>query len=46
MVTMPVGTKLDVALWVGEEKVMISAIVVTCCPQIGSCGPLSSTKLS
>ena len=46
MVTKPVGTKLDVALWLGEEKVMISAIVVTCCPQIGSCGPRSSTKLS
>jgi c-di-GMP-binding flagellar brake protein YcgR len=36
MVTIPVGTKLDVALWLGEEKVMISAIVVTCYPQIGN----------
>ena len=35
-VTIPVGTKLDVALWLGEEKVMISAIVVTCYPQIGN----------
>jgi hypothetical protein len=36
MVTMPVGIKLDVGLWLGEEKVMISAIVVTCYPHIGN----------
>jgi len=36
MVTIPVGTKLDVTLWLGEEKVMVGAIVVTCYPQIGN----------
>ena len=36
MVTTPVGTDLDVALWLGAEKVMIHAIVVTCFPQIGN----------
>jgi c-di-GMP-binding flagellar brake protein YcgR len=36
MVTMPVGTKLDVGLWLGDEKVVINAIVVTCYPQIGN----------
>ena len=35
-VTTPVGTNLDVALWVGAKKVMIHAIVVTCFPQIGT----------
>lgn len=34
--TIPVGTRLTVALWLGEDKVMISAIVVTCYPQIGN----------
>ena len=34
--TIPVGTRLKGALWLGEEKVMISAIVVTCYPQIGN----------
>ena len=32
----PVGTNLDVALWLGAEKVMIHAIVVTCFRQIGN----------
>jgi hypothetical protein len=36
MVTMPVGTRLDIGLWLEEEKVMISAIVVTCYPQLGN----------
>jgi hypothetical protein len=36
MVTIPVGTRLNVGLWLGEEKVTINAIVVTCYPQIGS----------
>jgi len=35
-VTIPVGTKLDVGLWLGKEKVVISAIVVTCYPNIGN----------
>ncbi len=34
--TIPVGTRLSVALSLGEEKVMISAIVVTCYPQVGN----------
>ena len=36
MVTIPVGARLDVALRLGQEKVMISAIVVTCYPQVGN----------
>jgi hypothetical protein len=36
VVTTPVGTNLDVALWLGAEKVMIHAIVVTCYPHIGN----------
>jgi c-di-GMP-binding flagellar brake protein YcgR len=36
IVTIPVGTKLDVGLWLGKEKVMISAMVVTCYPQVGN----------
>jgi c-di-GMP-binding flagellar brake protein YcgR len=36
MITIPVGTRLDVALWLGEEKVTINAIVVTCYPQVGN----------
>jgi hypothetical protein len=36
MVTTPVGTNLDVDLWLGAEKVMIHAIVATCYPQIGN----------
>jgi c-di-GMP-binding flagellar brake protein YcgR len=34
--TMPVGTKLGVSLWLGEEKLTISAMVVTCHPQDGN----------
>ena len=34
MVTIPVGTKLDIGLWFGEAKVMISAIAVTSYPQM------------
>ena len=36
MATIPVGTRLDVALWLGKEKVTIGAIVVTCYPQVGN----------
>jgi len=36
MATMQVGTRLNIALWLGEEKVTISAIVVTCYPQVGN----------
>jgi c-di-GMP-binding flagellar brake protein YcgR len=36
MVTLPVGTKLNVGLWLEGEKVMISAMVVTCYPQVGN----------
>jgi c-di-GMP-binding flagellar brake protein YcgR len=34
--TIPVGTKLDISLWLGEDKVTISAMVVTCHLQIGN----------
>jgi PilZ domain len=34
--TIPVGTRLSVGLSLGEEKVMISAIVVACYPQVGN----------
>jgi c-di-GMP-binding flagellar brake protein YcgR len=36
MATIPVGTRLNIALWLRKEKVMISAIVVTCYPQVGN----------
>ena len=36
LVSIPVGTKLAVSLWLGENKVTISAIVVTCHPQTGN----------
>lgn len=36
MATIPVGTKLGVSLWLGEDKVTISAMVVTCHPQVGN----------
>lgn len=36
MVTIPVGTKLDVGLWLGNQKVMISAMAVTCYPRVGN----------
>ncbi len=36
MVTIPVGTKLDIILWLGEDKVTISAMVVTCHLQVGN----------
>ncbi len=35
-VTIPVGTQLGVSLWLGEEKVTIRAMVVTCHPQVGN----------
>lgn len=36
LVGIPVGTKLAVVLCLGEDKVTISAIVVTCHPQVGN----------
>jgi hypothetical protein len=36
MATIPVGTKLGVSLWLGDDKVTISAMVVTCHPQVGN----------
>jgi c-di-GMP-binding flagellar brake protein YcgR len=36
LVSIPVGTKLAVSLWLGEDKVTISAMVVTCHPQVGN----------
>ena len=36
MAAIPVGTKLGVSLWLGEEKLTISAMVVTCHPQDGN----------
>jgi hypothetical protein len=36
MATIPVGTKLGVSLWLGEEQMTVSAIVVTCHPQVGN----------
>jgi PilZ domain len=34
--TIPVGTKLDVSLWLGDDKVTINGVVVTCHSQIGN----------
>ena len=34
--TIPVGTKLGLSLWLGEDKVTISAMVVTCHPEVGN----------
>jgi hypothetical protein len=34
--TIPVGTNLGVSLWLGEDKVTISAMVVTCYPEVGN----------
>jgi c-di-GMP-binding flagellar brake protein YcgR len=36
LVSIPVGTKLAVSLWLGEDKVTISAMVVTCHPLVGN----------
>jgi c-di-GMP-binding flagellar brake protein YcgR len=36
VVSIPVGTKLAVSLWLGDYKVTISAVVVTCHPQVGN----------
>lgn len=36
MATIPVGTKLGVSLWLGEDKVSINGMVVTYNPQIGN----------
>ena len=34
--TIPVGTNLRVSLWLGEDKVTISGMVVTCYPEVGN----------
>jgi hypothetical protein len=34
--TIPVETTLGVSLWLGEDKVTISAMVVTCYPEVGN----------
>lgn len=36
LVSIPVGTKLMVSLWLGEDNVTISAMVVTGHPQVGN----------
>ena len=35
-VSIPVGTKLAISLWLGKDKVTISAIIVTCHPEVGN----------
>ena len=34
--TLPVGTPLDIVLWLGDEKLAVSGRVVTCHPQFGN----------
>ena len=36
MATIPVGTKLGISLWHGDDKVTISAMVVTCYHEVGN----------
>lgn len=36
MFTLPIGTHLTIALWIGEEKLKISGLVKTCDPVFGN----------
>lgn len=36
MFTKPVGSKLDVGLWLGETKTNLHGVIATCTPQVGN----------
>jgi hypothetical protein len=36
MFTLPAGTKLEMVLWVGGEKLLANGVIATCYPQVGN----------